>query len=105
MGDRGMAEPAVIHVQPKIPRGIRARLVLGQHRDLVAKLVDDALIDVDRLGPLAIPRQVGRIHQQLVGLGARIRLKFLGRPILGLSPACSPQQCQQSREPKRDGPP
>ena len=60
-----MAKPAIVHIKPKFPRGIRAGLVLGQHRDFIAKLVDDALIDVDRLGPLAVPRRLAAFNNSL----------------------------------------
>ena len=72
LGDAAVAKPPAVHVEQELVGRVRARLILGQLRDLVAVAIDDPLIDVDRLGPLAVPRVVGRVAEQALGVVARI---------------------------------
>ena len=51
-------------------------LVFGKLGDLVPVLVDDPLVDLDRLGPLAVTGKAGRIPEQGFGLLAGVGIEF-----------------------------
>ena len=81
---RPVAVGPQIHEQDELVGGLVTGLVfdLGKLGDLITILVDNPLVDLDRLSPLAVTGKAGRIAQQGLGLLAGVGIE-LRRPVVG----------------------
>ena len=86
---RPMTILSEIHEQYEFVRDRLGGLVNGPGKlgNLITVLVDDPLIDLDRLGPLAVPGQARRIAEQGLGLLAGVGVE-LRRPVVQYLSTC-----------------